>query len=69
LTSRDLFDLKSIIEDSTKEIEKFEKVRSYIIDISEDELVSRLTDSKIKKIAEELLSRLLPGDKHEDREH
>ena len=66
MTSRDVFNLKSIIEDSTKEIEEFVEVRSYMIEISEGELSSKLTDSKIKKIAEELLSRLFPGGDLED---
>lgn len=66
MVSKDDFNLRSIVAESINEIEEFEELHGYLLDACEGELVSRLTDSKIKDLARELLSLLLPGDKDED---
>lgn len=66
VVSKDDFNLRSIVAESVTEIEEFEELHGCLLDACEGKLVSRLTDSKIRDLARELLSHLLPGNKNED---
>lgn len=66
MASKDDFNLRSIVAESVTEIEEFDELHGCLLEACEGKLVSRLTDSKIKELAKELLSLLLPGEKDED---
>ena len=66
MTSDQVFDLTKIIQESISELKEFKDVYSYLIEISEDKLATRRTDSVIKEIAGELVSRLFKSVDNED---
>ena len=66
MSARAEFNLRSIVEDSITEIQEFESVHSYLLEISEGELSTRQTHSSLIEIAKELLLRLLPGEHDEN---
>jgi hypothetical protein len=66
MSSKAEFNLRSIVEESIIEIQEFESVHSYLLEISEGELSTRQTKSSLIEIAKELLSRFLSGEHDED---
>ena len=66
MTSKDIFNLEEILKNSISDLKEFEDVYSYLLEIREEKLATRCTDSSLRDIASELISRIYKSGKNED---